>query len=550
MRSLALLLFVAFSPSALATTWYVSPAGSDSAAGTSPATAFKTLQKAANVVAPGDTVVALPGTYAGFNLFTSGTAAAPITFTGNPGVAAPNPLVVVNANNGFTNKDRINLEGASHVIVEGFTVIGTGDPLTSRACIRAVGSVGTSAKHVTVRHNRCDLGGYWGVFTGFVDDLVVEGNECSHSAKEHGIYASNSGDRPVIRGNVIFSNHANGIHLNGDLSQGGDGIISDALIENNVIYDNGTGGGSGINGDGIQGATIRNNLLFGNHASGISLYRIDAGGPAKNNIVVANTIVNAADSRWALNIQDGAINNQVRDNILFNDHPSHGAIDVSTNSLPGLVSDYNVVKDLFSIGGTFVSFAQWKAQTGQDAHSKVATPAATFASVASGDYRLKSTSPAVDAGTSVTAPPFDLLMKPRPALLGFDCGAYEFASCFGSVAKYGSGLAGSGGLIPTIGSAGCPDLGDALTIVVTPSVAGAPGMLFFGTQMSALPAFGGTLLLLPLQGAALSGAAQIAFTVPSDPALQGFSGLLQAFYADAQAPQGVAISAGAKLTIG
>ena len=42
--------------------------------------------------------------------------------------------------------------------------------------------------------------------------------------------------------------------------RGADGIISGALVENNVIYNNGLGGGSGINCDGVQNSVIRNNL--------------------------------------------------------------------------------------------------------------------------------------------------------------------------------------------------------------------------------------------------------------------------------------------------
>ena len=69
--------------------------------------------------------------------------------------------------------------------------------------------------------------------------------------------------------------------MNGDLSQGGDGVISGAVVEGNVIYDNGRAGGSGINGDGVQSSRIANNLLYDNHASGISLYRIDGGAAAR-----------------------------------------------------------------------------------------------------------------------------------------------------------------------------------------------------------------------------------------------------------------------------
>ena len=86
--------------------------------------------------------------------------------------------------------------------------------------------------------------------------------------------------------------------MNGDASQGGDGTISGALVEGNVIYGNGAGGGSGINMDGVIDSVVRNNLLYDNHASGISLYRIDGATGSTNNVVVNNTIINA--SRRAL----------------------------------------------------------------------------------------------------------------------------------------------------------------------------------------------------------------------------------------------------------
>lgn len=119
----------------------------------------------------------------------------------------------------------------------------------------------------------------------------------SRSQAEHGIYVSHSGERPVIRKNVVFGNRANGIHMNGDVSQGGDGIISDALVADNTIYDNGLGGGSGINCDGVQSSIFRDNLLYNNHASGISLYQIDAAQPARGNQVLNNTIVMASAGR-------------------------------------------------------------------------------------------------------------------------------------------------------------------------------------------------------------------------------------------------------------
>jgi hypothetical protein len=545
----------------LAGTYYVSPAGSDGASGTTPGAAWKTLQHAADVVQAGDTVIALPGTHAGFNLFTSGAPGAPITFSANPGGGAPNPAVIVNSNNSFTNKDRINLEGASWVVIEGFTVLGTGNPATNRAGIRAV-----TAEHVTLRSNRCDLGGTWGLFTGFVDDLIVEDNEASRSAEEHGIYVSNSGDRPIVRRNVIWGNHSAGLHMNGDESQGGDGIISDALVERNVIYDNGDGdpafgppGGSAINCDGVQDSVIRNNLLWNNHKGGIALYRIDGGGPPSGNLVHSNTIHQAADARWCVHISGGGTGNTLRNNVLLNDHSFRGAIEITSDCLPGFTSDFHAVKDRFSLDDTFLSLAQWQAATGQDSHSFIASMA-LFTSPAAGDYTLKAGSAAIDTGTAFLAPADDVLGKHRPAGAGFDIGAYEAGACFGTAAAYGTGLAGSGGHMPTLLATGCPDAGVTITLQLGNGLGGAPALLLIGGSTAALPKWGGTLLVQPILGVPLAlggpagvagaGSASLTAGLPDDASLDGLPVFLQSLVADGGVPTGVALSAGQALQLG
>src|SRR5215207_10548612 len=98
-------------------TYYVSPDGSDTAAGTEGAP-FRTIQKAASLVGAGDTVVVRAGTYAGFQLGwdfpQSGTATQPITFKADPGA-------VIEGRNSET-PDGINLEGSSYVVIDGFAV--------------------------------------------------------------------------------------------------------------------------------------------------------------------------------------------------------------------------------------------------------------------------------------------------------------------------------------------------------------------------------------------------------------------------------------------
>jgi len=71
--------------------YYVSNAGVNGSAGTSTAAAWQTLQYAADRVNPGDTVVVLPGSYAGFNLTRDGTAAARITFSAQAGTSLISP---------------------------------------------------------------------------------------------------------------------------------------------------------------------------------------------------------------------------------------------------------------------------------------------------------------------------------------------------------------------------------------------------------------------------------------------------------------------------
>src|SRR5688572_19581805 len=137
---------------ALLSAYYVSPLGSDALAGTA-AEPWRTLQKAASSVVPGDIVIVRPGAYsAGFHLTRSGTPAAPVTFHAEPGA-------LITGRNAVT-ADAINLEGASHVVVEGFAIDNTSGTIT-RAGIRSVANTG-----VVIRNNRVDRPGRWGIFTG------------------------------------------------------------------------------------------------------------------------------------------------------------------------------------------------------------------------------------------------------------------------------------------------------------------------------------------------------------------------------------------------
>jgi len=105
-RILAVLGLTALAPVAGAATYYVAPNGSDAGPG-SLAAPWRTIQKAANTVVAGDTVLVRSGTYAErVVLVASGTPGAEITFAAYPGEA---PVI-----DGAT----VTMPDATHVVLD------------------------------------------------------------------------------------------------------------------------------------------------------------------------------------------------------------------------------------------------------------------------------------------------------------------------------------------------------------------------------------------------------------------------------------------------
>ncbi|MDQ3024809.1 MAG: right-handed parallel beta-helix repeat-containing protein [bacterium] len=401
------------------TTFYVSNSGDDGDDG-SQINPWLTLQHAADVVGPGDTVIALPGDYAGFHLQTSGEPGNPITFSG-PGatITSDNP----NTPDGINIENWSGPPSISYVVIDDLDVVGV-----TRAGIRAVGSDTSFAHHITIRNCTLDANGRWGILNGHVDDMLVANNVCSNSGVEHGIYLSNSGDRNVARGNTCFGNNASGIQYNADASLGADGNMSDTLISGNVLYNNGAAGGAALNTDGLRRAVIRNNLLYDNHATGIVMYNGDGVGSGEN-LVVNNTVYQPADGRWCITIGDGSAGNRLYNNILWNEDSFRGAVSVFASSLPGFESDYNLLLNRLSAddGGSSMTLAQWQVAHNVDTNSVVMTdPAEVWVNAALGNFNLLTDSPAVSLGLPSIAPTVDLSGFVRPIGAGVDAGCYEY----------------------------------------------------------------------------------------------------------------------------
>jgi parallel beta-helix repeat protein len=406
--------------SAFATTYYVATWGNDGWPGTE-TEPWATLQHAVETISPGDTILVRGGTYAGCRIEISGQAGAEKTLKNYP-----SETVVVNTPGAECRHNSLieveNYAGTTrHWVIDGFELTNAG---RSGADLR-------DTEYVTVRNCFVHDSGVTGIFTGFAYYPTFENNESCYNG-EHGIYQSNSGDYPTVRGNTLHHNYSCGLHMNGDLSMGGDGTISYGTIEKNVIYENGTGGGSAINFDGGTDCTVTNNLVYRNYASGISLYAIDGAVGSSRNLVYNNTFVMPSNGRWAVNIPPSSgstpdpVDNKVKNNILYNAHSFRGAISTYSSSVQGFESDYNAVVNRFSIddGSSVITLSQWQGY-GYDLHSFLSTPAELFVDPNNDDYHLKDGSPAINAGTTLAEVADDLDGVSRPQGSAYDIGCYE-----------------------------------------------------------------------------------------------------------------------------
>ncbi|HLN02906.1 MAG TPA: right-handed parallel beta-helix repeat-containing protein [Bryobacteraceae bacterium] len=393
--------------------WYVSPSGNDnnSCAQTSPC---RQISQALTIVQPGDTIFVADGSYNAFTVDSlNGTAANPITIQALGQNAQILPVSGV--------RDTIFVTFSSYIVLDGLRSFNA-----NRAAIRI-----DNSPNVTVQNGVYGNNAEWGIFTDFSNNSLIRNNECYGSVAQHGIYISNSSQSPIVRANWLHDNAGAGVQLNADVSQGGVGIITGALLEDNVIYNNGSAGGGAINLDGVQFSTIQNNLLYNNHASGITMFKQDGAAGPVGDLVYNNTIDMASDGRWDLVVSSSVGGNTVRDNILYNENSGHGGIQYTgATDVANTDSDYNIFGGgTYAItpddGTTFYTLAEWQAQ-GHEAHSFVATLASLFVNPSAGNYHLLAGSPAIDAGQTLAAVTTDMDGEKRPQGTASDIGCYEF----------------------------------------------------------------------------------------------------------------------------
>lgn len=366
--------------------------------------------------APGDLLLVADGEYASFEV--NG-------LRGEPGrpirIFATGKQAVVHSAPSCKKKrcrDTIVVRDSHYVILDG---------LISNEAPRAAVAI-FYGSHVTVRNGRFGDNGRWGIFTSFADDVVLEYNEIFRNHREHGIYLSNSGDRPTVRFNVLRDNDGCGLHINGDYRENPendssgrslyagsvDGIVSGARIQGNLIYRNGSGaiangrrrGGAGINLDGVWDSVLEDNVLFDNAGTGIAAFGDGDGvvddskddgdgrfGP-RGLIITHNTVVMPEGARNALQLRLSRGTNTVSNNILHHVDRRRAGLELATSADAHLVTSNRNVLDRVAVAERLRPLEMWKRESGQDKQSLSIPLARLFVDPSRGDYTLQPASPA------------------------------------------------------------------------------------------------------------------------------------------------------------
>jgi hypothetical protein len=418
-------------------TYYVSGTGSDSADGLSAATAFLTLQHAANLTQPGDTVYVMNGTYnnscpscAVLDISTPGTANNWITYKAYPG---QNPQISFNGWEGI-----LFAPTAAYIEVNGLSILGNNynvtlqearnqstsnpDPAFNGNCIAADGRNGTATQrpnHLRILNNVIWACGGAGVGTAWSDYVTISGNTIYDSAW-YSIYGasgistwenwnadSSTAYKMVITGNRLFGNQQLVPTAGAGVILDGEAIIIDST--RNSAYQPSIGLSP------YTGRTlIANNVVYGNGSSAIEVFESDHV-DVVNNSSYQNVNNPPLSGRGEMDLNQTSDVNVL--NNIFYSATGQNPVAVVPGTTSSVLLDYNLYYNGANTG-----------DIANGPHDLTADPLyvdPTAADRASVLLSVSPLSPAVGSGTSYLAPATDFAGNPRPGSKGYDRGAYQ-----------------------------------------------------------------------------------------------------------------------------
>ncbi|MEA3213102.1 MAG: hypothetical protein QOE70_6159 [Chthoniobacter sp.] len=455
----AWLVWLALSASLAAADYFVATNGLNSNPGTE-ASPWKTIQKAADTLSPGDRVLVRGGIYTQpVTVNVSGSAAGGyVTFTNYPGET---PIIDAAGVTPPTDDTGLFLiADRSYIIIRGFELRNyrTTKPEPNPIGIFVLGA----AHHVELRNNNIhhienDLadGNALGIaiygtsaaqpMTGVIVDgnevhhlktgnseaLVLNGNVTNFEVTNNLVHdnsnigidfagfektcpdpAQDQARDGVCRGNQVWNISSFGNPAYGNVYAAG-GIYCDGatrvLIERNVSYANDIGVEIASEHGGKQCTfiTLRDNLIYRNRIGGLFLGGYDSRrGRTESCTITNNTFFQndtKADGNGEIFFQYYVSSNTFSGNILVAG-PQNLLVAGPYGSNTGNLFDYNLYFAAAGLGAstwqwkgaTYSGFAAWKTATAQDAHSIFADP--HLVNPTTPDLHVQPGSPAIDAG--------------------------------------------------------------------------------------------------------------------------------------------------------
>jgi len=356
----------------LPTRYYVSPAGSDQNPG-SEGSPFSTIQRAADVAGPGDTVIVGQGVYTGASRLVSlnkgGTPGAWITFRSQPKGAA-----ILDGRDGKSLEAWYFGRAVGYVRVEGFE-------------IRNFGEHGFDS------------------YGGGVHDLMIVGNHVHHIGRNCTDTSNGRTGASLGAGTRRVTFDGNVWHNIGRFAPGERGCLP--RTKNYQNHDH------GIYVADADEITIMNNV-FHAFARGWAIHRYSSAGALSHGLAILNnTFVGQNPYRpGQIILATPTVGVRIENNIF--DGPMTGAIYFESLRLNGAAVRNNLARaGSIKVGRPKgVSFSRnW-----ENTDPRL---------VGENDLRLRSDSPAIDVGLPLREVTHDADGLPRPQGKGYDLGAYE-----------------------------------------------------------------------------------------------------------------------------
>ena len=471
-----ILLLFALHGTVFAATYYVSSAGSDTNLGTQ-SSPWKTIQKAANTMAAGDTVTVLAGSYAfeRVQVSKSGSAGVPIIFQAQGTVVMKGFKIVANyiTVKGFeiANTDYIRwntgvssgiyIKGSNNIIesnyihdsaLNGITIYGTpSEPTVSSNNIIKSNRLYHNEEagiDVSGRNNLIESNEVWGTVQCLPSLTTVEDNasdnpnhlKCPNYPVVSGLDADFM--RYFGQGHIFRKNYSHDIHINPPeavdphidcfqtWADSYDEVAKNILFERNYCENLNVGMYAFmLAGDSNKtvvptNITIRNNIF--RVADGINT----AGGVdylyVYNNLFANNLSFGANGYPGAIGL-DNIPHAFIKNNIFYN-QPYHTVTVIGNTS--GVDLDYNLA---YNSDGSKAECVKWgNYDTCQPLGHNIWNGNPQFVNPSGNDFHLVASSPAVDKGTNVGVTD-DYDGTPRPQGSGYDIGVYEYSSGFGTI---------------------------------------------------------------------------------------------------------------------